>query len=233
LGFETFLTHAQRRPRLGRRITLVLSLGLHAAVLLGVAAYSFAHVDELSMPNVPVVLFRLVPPPPPPPAAARQRTVSRTKRRPTEIVQPDRPRVVQPPEPPDQDDDVAGVPGGVTGGVPGGVAGGEGPAPARAEATFLPLRVATGRLAINPYDAPYRARLPPALAKAGMSLWAMLKVCVDPDGRVVDVKIIKSADPTLDPNIIAALKTWRYHPYTLNGRAVPFCTIVRYEISSL
>jgi TonB family protein len=92
--------------------------------------------------------------------------------------------------------------------------------------------VATGYLAINPQDDRYQARLPQALARAGMSVWLMLRVCVKPDGQVGEVTILKAADPALDPTVVAAIKTWRYHPYTVDGRPVPFCTNVRYEISS-
>jgi hypothetical protein len=46
------------------------------------------------------------------------------------------------------------------------------------------------------------------------------------------VKILRGADPTVDPLIVAAIQRWRYHPYTVDGRPVPFCTNVRYEIST-
>jgi outer membrane biosynthesis protein TonB len=66
----------------------------------------------------------------------------------------------------------------------------------------------------------------------GASLWALLKVCVRPDGMVSEVKLIRGADPSVDPLIIAAIQRWRYHPYTVDGRPVPFCTSIRYEIST-
>jgi hypothetical protein len=46
------------------------------------------------------------------------------------------------------------------------------------------------------------------------------------------VKIVKGADPVLDPIITDTLHRWRYKPYTVNGRPVPFCTTVRYEITA-
>jgi hypothetical protein len=49
---------------------------------------------------------------------------------------------------------------------------------------------------------------------------------------VESVKILRGADPILDPIIAETLQRWRYHPYTVNGRPVPFCTSVRYEITT-
>jgi hypothetical protein len=46
------------------------------------------------------------------------------------------------------------------------------------------------------------------------------------------VKILKGADPTVDPEIKAKLMTWKYKPNTVDGRPVPFCTNVRYEMAS-
>src|SRR5256885_11559729 len=96
MNFEAFLDQEQSRPRKGRRLTFALSLAVHGAVLCGAVAYSFAHVDELSPPSTPVVLLRQLVPPPPPAGAPRQRSAPRVKRRPAEIVQPDRTRVLQP-----------------------------------------------------------------------------------------------------------------------------------------
>jgi hypothetical protein len=30
---------------------------------------------------------------------------------------------------------------------------------------------------------------------------------------------------------VAAVRTWRYRPYLVDGRPVPFCSNVRYELS--
>jgi protein TonB len=233
MSFEAFLTQDRQRPKTGRRITYSLSLALHGLALVVAIGLSFTHVDELSPPNATVTLVQ--PPAPPPPAAsAGPRPTRRPSRRTTsEVVQP---RPKETPEPPAEDpaddpqgraDDTAGVPGGLKGGVETGIIGTDPP-----QATFLPPKVATGRLAIDPQDPRYQAHLPSALARAGMSLWAMLKVCVRAEGEVSEVKVIRGADPTVDPLIVAAIMTWRYHPYTVDGRPVPFCTNIRYEMAA-
>jgi hypothetical protein len=48
---------------------------------------------------------------------------------------------------------------------------------------------------------------------------------------VEKVTVIKGADPAVDPAIVEAVRGWRYYPYALDGRPVPFCTNVRYEIA--
>jgi periplasmic protein TonB len=233
MAFEAFLLQDKRRPKKGRRLTYTLSLALHGALLFVGVIYSFWHVDELSPPNVAVTFMSATAPPPPPPPPPKKKSVTKTKVVPREIVQPKPNQIIQPKEQPKEEEEPDdGVEGGVEGGVAGGVIGGMGTAPPPAAPKFLPPNVAKMSLLINPQDDAYRAKVPPALARAGMVLWAMLKVCVKTDGHVDEVKILKGADPTLDPNIIAAIRTWRFKPYSVDGRPVPFCTNYRYEIST-
>jgi protein TonB len=232
MAFESFLTQDQMRPKKGRRITYTVSLLLHGAALVAALVYSFWHVDELSPPSVQVTFMTAATPPPPPPPPPRKKSTPKVKPVPTQIVQPRANQIVQPKEQPKEEEPDEGQEGGVEGGVAGGVVGSvptEAPAgPPR----FLPPNVARGNLLIDPQSDQYRVKLPPALSKAGMVLWAMVKVCTNKEGRVDDVKIIKGADPSVDPNIITTLKTWRYKPAVVEGRPVPFCTTVRYEIAA-
>jgi hypothetical protein len=90
--------------------------------------------------------------------------------------------------------------------------------------------ITKGKLAIDPTVDPYKVKLPEKLAATGVQYWTMVKVCVTAAGAVESVKIIKSADPLLDPIVVETLSRWRFHPYAINGRPVPFCTNYRYEI---
>ena len=45
-----------------------------------------------------------------------------------------------------------------------------------------------------------------------MRLWLLAKICVRSDGQVERVSLIRGADGTLDPLVLAMLKTWRYRP---------------------
>jgi protein TonB len=237
MTFETFLTAETRAPDKRRAMTYGLALAMHGALLVVGVLRSAWHIEELSPPILPVTLLALgapPPPPPPPPAARAKASPTRVKPHPTEVTQPTRDRVIpprdQPPAPTPGSDD--GVPGGVKDGVKGGVPGGPGTTPGPGPTKYISPTVARGQLAIDPQSDPYRVKLPPALASAGMVLWALLKICVKPDGQVQEVAILRGADPALDPLIVAAVRTWRYRPYTVDGRPVPFCTNVRYEITT-
>ena len=75
-------------------------------------------------------------------------------------------------------------------------------------------------------------KLPPSLARAEMKLSAVVKMCVSAEGKVADLKLLKPADPAIDPQIPAVLGKWRYKPLVVEGRAVPFCYVLKYEIAS-
>jgi hypothetical protein len=46
------------------------------------------------------------------------------------------------------------------------------------------------------------------------------------------VKVLKASDPTVEASVISAVRTWRYTAYQVNGRPVPFCTTVHYQVHS-
>ncbi len=108
-----------------------------------------------------------------------------------------------------------------------------GPPPAEVTgARTISGRLAKAQLAIDSNADEYRVKLPPSLARAEMKLSAVVKMCVSADGKVADVKLLKSADPAIDPQIPAVLGRWRYKPLLVDGRAVPFCYVLQYEIAS-
>jgi TonB family protein len=234
MTFDTFLTAGLQAKAERRRTPFGLSLALHGGALALAILYSVWRVEEVTAPpQVPTLITFARPPGGPPPAAPRaaRRNPPRVRPRPAALVQPT-PQPVAPIEEPSAvtegpaSDTEAGPPGGGGGGAGEGAGDGDGP-PTR----FVPPNVARGQLAIDPQADPYRVKLPPVLARARMSLWALVRICVDRDGRVASVQIVKGADPALDPSIVAVLSTWRYRPYTLDGRPIPFCTNVRYEIN--
>jgi protein TonB len=234
MAFEAFLYQEKRKPKKGRRITYTLSLILHGALLFVGAIYSFWHVDELTPPSVSVTFMAGTPPPPPPPPARRKSQTKVKPKTPTQIVQPKPNDIIQPKQEEKEVEQDDGVEGGVEGGVAGGVVGGIVGAPVSKDPPkMVPPAIGKGQLAIDPTVPPYAVKLPAALARAGMTLFAMVKICVSPDGTVKDTKLIKSADPTLDPEIMGKIQsTWRYKPYTVDGRPVPFCYVLRYEIAA-
>lgn len=242
MAFEAYLTQDTQKPKKWLRITFAISVGLHAALLIGLAIRSIWHVDELSPPNVTVTFLSGAPPPPPPPPPPKRRSSSNTKKiKPVEIIQPKPNEIVQPKEEPkeepvedegeDEGEDggeeggvaggvVGGVKGGVIGGVVGGVVGSSGPPdgpPVNVNPQMAEHQVISGP----------QPSMPEAMRRAGMILVVMAKICVAADGSVKDVSIIKGVDPSVDQNVKDAYKQRKYKPWQVNGRAVPFCHFIR------
>src|SRR6185295_20244888 len=97
MAFETFLTVDKQKPKKGRRITFLVSLGVHGVMLAVGVAMSFAGVDELAPKNGTIVTFRDIPVPPPPPGGPRKK-VEKTRSKPvTKTVRPPN-SIVAPPE---------------------------------------------------------------------------------------------------------------------------------------
>jgi protein TonB len=238
MAFEAILDQARgtaaARPTRRRRITLTVSLAVHVAALLVGIAWSFWEVDELPLPHVSVTLAG-APPPPPPPPAAHSGAKTKPKVKPTPKVE----ALVQPqehpkeqPKPEKQEEDGAQA-GGVEGGVKGGVQGGVVGAPLQNTGPrMLTAQLGKGLLLIDPNEEQYRVKLPPALERSAVTLYAIVRVCVSAQGAVTDVRVLKGAGPAIDSQIPSVLGRWRYRPFTLNGQPTPFCYPLRYEISA-
>jgi hypothetical protein len=73
--------------------------------------------------------------------------------------------------------------------------------------------------------------LPTPLNRGGVTVWGMYRVCVSAAGEVTSVRVDRSALPGgLDAEWIAKMERWRYQPYEVNGRPVPFCSPVRLQV---
>jgi len=259
MAFEAFLQRDDVRPRRRRRLTFTVSLIVHAALLAGGVAYSFWRVEEISPPTVRVTFLSSAPPPPapppPPPAggnsAPRKKTPTTPRTTLTTLVQP---KLVQPRDeskkeekpPPDDDDpdqDIAGgtkggtkggvvggtiggTIGGTVGGTIGGVVGGQGAPQAAAPKMLAPQMGALQKQSGDDPD------FPAMLRRSGMVYVVLTKICVSRLGTVDSVSILKGTDPTLDKNVVSAVKGWRYRPLLADNNAVPFCYFGRFEFKS-
>jgi TonB family protein len=54
----------------------------------------------------------------------------------------------------------------------------------------------------------------------------ILEAMVDRDGRVVEVKVLRTANTLLDDAAITAVRQWQYRPLVLNGLPEPFLLTV-------
>jgi protein TonB len=254
MAFEQFLN--QKKERGGRKtwraLTYSVSLALHGALLLGLLVRSFWHVDELQPKGVVITMMSLrVPPPPPPPAPAahknpdpKPRAVAVVRPKPTTLVQPaDKPKV-ETAAPPKEEEVASNDDDGVAGGVEGGVSGGvetaaapppppPPPRPVEVAPVMLPPNIGTGqRLSDVINDSRFRPSLPPALNHDGVVVWGLFRICVASDGKVKDVKILKSADRLVDASWTEIIHRWEYRPYSIDGRPIPFCHAARIEVQA-
>jgi protein TonB len=59
---------------------------------------------------------------------------------------------------------------------------------------------------------------------------ASLKVCIGADGAVAAIGLLRSTRyPAYDEALLASARRWVYRPYTVNGRAVPVCSVVTFQ----
>lgn len=87
---------------------------------------------------------------------------------------------------------------------------------------------------------PHKLTLPADLAKHGLVYWGLYKICVDPQGQVAEVKVLRGATgrradpplhvPELDRHWIQIAKGWRYRPHQADGQARPFCYVANLEV---
>jgi len=59
---------------------------------------------------------------------------------------------------------------------------------------------------------------------------ASLKICIGADGAVATIGLLRSTRyPAYDEALLASARRWVYRPYTVNGRAVPVCSVVTFQ----
>jgi len=222
------------RPRGGKRFLFWAALAIHAAALAALIIVPLVQVDR-DLPQFESMATFLVrppsapPPPPPPPPAPPRSSGSSTEARPrildASFVAP----VSIPSAIPAEDfggDGDFGVPGSVEGGIPGGIAGGivagisDAPPPQPAEPVRLDFRKEEAR-PVTRVEPVY-----PDLAVAGrVQGVVILEVLVDAQGVPSSVNVLRSI-PLLESAAIEAVRQWRWNPFKLLERPVPFWVTV-------
>lgn len=89
---------------------------------------------------------------------------------------------------------------------------------------YVSLQEATD---LRQYD--FFPRLPAAAWRSPWPYRVMLDVCVSASGSVSHAAFTRRASPALDPVVLSAVRTWRYRPRLVDGRATPFCHSVAIE----
>jgi periplasmic protein TonB len=236
MAFEAILLQQRARPSVWRRVTFVVSVALHVALLTAGVVHSLWQVDELPMPAVEVTLAVAAPPPPPPPppkrSASKKPKTNPTPKSQALVAPKEVSKEIPEPEPEEADDD-DGVEGGIEGGVAGGVVGAPAPPPPKPTGpAMLSMKAGHTLLKINPQVAPYKARIPDQYMREGEELVIQLQVCVAKDGRVRDARITRPSIPPVDAAVLRAVPTWSYKPYLVNGQPTEWCYPLVYRIKS-
>jgi len=234
-------THIPRHPR----GPMLVSTGAQV-VILGLLVVVPVLFATHALPQPPTMMAFVAapptPPPPPPPAAPAQpaKKVEAAATAPTvgHFAAPLEAPATVSPEP--AGEDAVGVPGGVEGGVPGGVVGGvvgglpEAPPPPpplpAPPAPRSPVRIG-GQIQPPTLLRRVEPTYPPMAVSAHLQGMVILEAIVDEEGTVTEVKVLRSVNPLLDREALAAVRQWRYSPVVLNGRPVPFVLSVSLSFS--
>jgi periplasmic protein TonB len=239
---DCLLEFGPQRKR--KALATTTSLLFNCLVIALILAVPLMFTEEL--PKTQLLTFLVAPPPPPPPpppaaAAEAQKVLSRIQtdvlntgelRTPTRI--PQKIQMIR-----EDDAPPAMVSGGVVGGVPGGIPGGQlggvigsvlsSTASMAAVPKFVPatpqrVRVSAGvtkGMCIHREDPPY----PPLARAARVQGDVVLTALINANGEIQNLQLV-SGHPMLVPAAMAAVKTWRYKPYLLNGQPVEVETTI-------
>jgi protein TonB len=108
--------------------------------------------------------------------------------------------------------DVAGLEGGIAGGDAGGVLG--------------PVELPEGADPPKPSKRNVRPQYPSVALSERKTGLVILKVVIDADGRITDVKVVRGEEP-FTKTAVAAVKKWRYEPARFNGTAISVYRLIQ------
>lgn len=245
------ITGDHRRVPHRDSVPLFVSIVTHVVAIGAVAAVPLLYATS-ELPRVPDMLAFVVaappppPPPPPPPAAARTQPAVKPVSRPVptsgRVAPVEAPTSIAPEPLRVAVDGDEGLPGGVDGGVPGGIVGGvvgslvpfdvpppAPPPPAPSVADRRPVRVG-GAITVPTLVSRVEPYYPPIAVRAGVHGVVILEAVVDRQGRVEEVKVLRSI-PLLDTAAIEAVRQWVYSPLLLNGQPERFVLTVTVSFS--
>jgi protein TonB len=227
--FDAALLESRKGRRFGeRKKSLPVAIGLHAAVIAALVGAAVWNTGEPTDPVIPVVFSLPSPPPAPLGAGGHHSTETNRSEHPHPAVPPapevrEVPAVAQttadaePVGPALEGPDIEGPPGDPLGTVGGtndspmtGPGTGSGGAPIHLDPSIVPP------IPVSRVEPDY----PESMRRARMEGVVILEAVITVSGDVDDVRVLKSAGAVLDRAASDAVRTWRYRPATLNGRAV-------------
>jgi TonB family protein len=102
------------------------------------------------------------------------------------------------------------------------------PMPTAEEATAgeHPLKVSAAVAASMLESRPVMLAYPAEAKARHLTGKVLFHAIIAQDGSVKGLTVIESADPLFVPAAVAAVQSWRYHPYLLNGQPVAMDTTI-------
>ena len=236
-GFGAYLLGGRRSA--WRSFAIALSVVVHVGVLATAIVWGMWVVEEVSPRFVEVVIWKGMPAGPPPDFSLDR---GKPQRKPPR--KPPRTLKVEPRVPPTQvasfvpeptttasdRDDVSEDTG--TGQGPGGPGGDVCPPGATCATTAPPPQMLPPTVAEKSCIGCALPRLPPAYRMIGTVHDMLVRICVGADGGVTSLKVLRGIGSAADASVLETLATWRFSPYTIAGRPVPFCYATRFLFSA-
>jgi periplasmic protein TonB len=237
--FDAF--ERQADPLAAKRFAASTGASLALLGLIGVAAVTFAGkqvVEKLQEPQVDVT-FRPPPPPPPPPKVELPKPKPPPKvvvekapppapvaAAPAPILPPKEIPLEKPPEASAANAVAAitvasgGTGDGKGNGDPNGVPGGTGVAGVR------PINLPENATPPEPLSSNADPEFPAEAKATGKEGLVILKIVVDAEGEVIQVKVMRGDEPFVTA-AVSAVKTWRYKPALVEGQPTAVYRIVK------
>jgi periplasmic protein TonB len=222
---------------------------VHLAFLGASWASSIWQIERLDRPKGGVADIAIAPapppPPPPPPGGAKPQTQTITPKKKTvkDIVQPVK---IEKQETKQEDvGDPNGEVGGEVGGVAGGVVGGDingvvgappppppPPPPPAPPQNVPPTMLEGSRIAGEKMIVPSDVTKTEIQRSGKDKVVGSYKLCITVGGDVNTISQLKSTGfGAYDAKIQSEMRSWRYRPYMVNGKAVPVCTAITFIYS--
>ena len=221
------------RPRGNKRFLFWIALAIHAGALITLIVVPLVRVDQ-DLPRFESMATFLLrppqappPPPPPPPPAPPRASGTSNPARPRLLDASFLASVALPNAIPAEDFGGFdfGTPGGIVGGIPGGVVAGI----VGGLVDFPPQSAEPVRLDFRKEEARPVTRVEPVYpdlaAQARVQGVVILEVLVDVQGLPSSVNVLRLV-PLLESAAIEAVRQWRWNPYKLLEKPVPFWVTV-------
>lgn len=237
MPFERVLQGSYSVPRRRRATALTFTLAFHAAAFCTIAIRGVWQVDELETPPLGVLLHQPQLPPRETASGGKQVPNRNTDKKPrrkmpitVDTVQPLAATIAAPSEPGDETTEetgeTPGVSGIVTDGPTGSGTGRDNEVGVNHESRNPVIRPPT--IAVNSCIHCPQPHVPPSLLSVSGTMRFIAKLCINKQGGVEKISVLRGLSEAVTADIIATLSDWRYQPYAVNGNPVPFCYIASF-----